>query len=799
MIDAVRGPLSLFLALCLALAVPAPAQEPLPTLPPEEEGATPPPSPPAPAPTTPEASGTQAPPAGGTAEPVPTPQPPGGPPSPLPPEERIDFQLQFPPDQGGGSAAGSAASLDYKRDDYAVLEGSVRIKYQDVDLQADRAEIDLSTKVVTATGHVIIDQGPRRMTGETAVYDLDTKTGTLTTASAQVAPDYFFRGEEIAKTGEDTYTITRGMFTSCSQKVPDWSFRVGHANVEAEGYAHVRNASMLAKKLPVFYTPYILWPVKRERSSGLLIPNFGYSDRRGASLGLAYFQTLGRSYDTTLHLDLFTQNYMGVGNEFRYRPSEGTRGDVIGYAVRDPFAPEEEDWRWKVEWNHVTNDLPWGMRGMVHFQDFSDFNFFRDFERDFDRNTLRFIDSRASVTGNWGPHLLNLLLNSRETFISFDESVDQQKLPEIEYRLRQTRLGRTPFYLQFQGSASYLDLARPASYSGGYGRVDAFPQVTLPIRSFPWLSLSIAGGERLTWYSDSLDTTETGTQVFAGEALSRAVPYGNLEIVGPSFSRIFSREMGEYARFKHVIEPRWTYTYLGDLDAEDEADIPLFDEVDTLASTSSGRFALVNRVLAKPKDEKGSAREIFLFELARRYSFDDKQPLQVGPGPIAGTPLTSSAGPLEALARFNPAERISFKLEAIYNTLFSNLASTGVSGNYGFGRGNSLGLTWYTRYTPENGETVGDQIRVFGGINLLPRKLRLEGQVNYDLQEKLLQQQRYILNWTAQCYGVRLELRDFRAGEGPRIRDKDFRFALSLKNVGTFLELTSRSSSTIEP
>ncbi len=506
MIDAVRGPLSLFLVLCLALAAPAAGQEPLPTMPPAEEGAEPPPSPPAPAPTTPEASGTQAPPAGGTTAPAPAPQTPPGPPaSPLSPEERIDFQLQFPADQGGGSAIGNAASLDYERDNYAVLEGSVRIKYQDVDLQADRAEIDLLTKIVTATGNVIIDQGPRRLTGETAVYDLDTKTGTLTTATAQVAPDYYFRGEEIAKTGEETYTITRGMFTSCSQEVPDWSFRVGHASVEIEGYAHIRNASMRAKKLPVFYTPYILWPVKRERSSGLLIPNFGYSERRGASLGLAYFQTLGRSYDTTFHLDLFSENYMGVGNELRYRPSEGTRGDVIAYAVRDPFALEEEDWRWKVEWNHVTNDLPWGMRGMVHFQDFSDFNFFRDFERDFDRNTLRFIDSRASVTGNWGPHLLNLLLNSRETFISFDQSVDQRKLPEIEYRLRQTRLGRTPLYLQFQGSASYLDIVRPDSYAGAYGRVDAFPQLTLPIRSFPWLSLSLSGGERLTWYSDIAD------------------------------------------------------------------------------------------------------------------------------------------------------------------------------------------------------------------------------------------------------------------------------------------------------
>ena len=97
------------------------------------------------------------------------------------------------------------------------------------------------------------------------------------------------------------------------------------------------------------------------------------------------------------------------------------------------------------------------------------------------------------------------------------------------------------------------------------------------------------------------------------------------------------------------------------------------------------------------------------------------------------------------------------------------------------------------------GETRADQIRLFGGLSVWPQKLRLEAQVNYDLETSFLQQQRYILNWTAQCYGIRLELRDFRAGEGPRIRDKDFRFSLSLKNVGTFLDLTSRSSSTTEP
>lgn len=813
MADARRLFPSLTLLALLLAWVPSQAQEPLPTTPPEEEGAE---QPPLTAPATPEAAGTQAPPASGSPAPVVPPgqappgqTPPGrtGPPGQkpaapaLPPPIPVDpdaitFDLKFPADQGGGSASGSALDLEYKRDDYAVLTGKVRIHYQDVDLQADRAEIDLNTKIITATGNVIIDQGPRRLSGVTAEFDLDTKTGTLTEATAQVAPDYYFSGDQIAKIDDDVYTVDNGIFTSCNQETPDWSFRLGRARVEAEKYAHIHHASMRAKKLPVFYTPYILWPVKRERSSGLLIPNFGYSDRRGAELGLAYFQTLGRSYDTTFHVDLFSENYLGLGNEFRYRPSEGTRGGLIGYAIRDPLANEfdQDEWRWKVEWHHVTNDLPLGMRGGVLYQNFSDFNFFRDFERDFDRNTLRFLDSRAFVAGNWGPHLLNFLVNDRETFVNQSDQVVQRKLPEVEYRLRSTRIGHTPLYMQFQGSASYLDLFRPGAYEGQYGRIDAFPQLTLPIRSFPWLALSVSGGGRLTYYTDSLNgPTATAPNAFSGEALDRILPSASAQIVGPSFSRVFDFQAGDYVRFKHVIEPRFTYNFLDETDEEDRGRFPVFDEVDNLGSTNSGRVALSNRVLAKPEGLRANAREIFLFEIARRYSFDPDQPLL-----FSSTGERSSAGPLEALLRFNPSNVTTLKADATYNTLAKGLDSTGLSGSYGSRKGDFVGLTWFTRYDAETGDARNDQIRLFGGVTVWPQKLRLEAQVNYDVKESFLQSQRYILNWTEQCYGIRLELRDFRSSEGATTRDKDFRFSLSLKNVGTFLDLTSRSGSTNE-
>lgn len=787
-------PSALLLALCLGL--PALAQETQP--PPAATPALPPaPAPETQAPAVPPAEPqgpikpVAAPPGAapsGLPQTTPTPAPPpapAGPPGAGP--GRLDFQLKFSADRGGGSTAGSAGNLEYKREDYAALTGGVVLHYQDIDIQADQADIDLKTKMVIALGNIVLDQGPRRLSGESMTFNLETKTGTLTNASGQVAPDYYFTGKEVEKTGDDTYVVTDGIFTSCTQKLPDWSFRLGRARVEVEGYAHVRSATMRAKKLPVFYTPYILWPVKSERSSGLLIPDVGYSNRRGASIGLAYFQTLGRSYDTTFHLDTYAQGFLGLGNEFRYQPTAGTKGDLLGYYIYDP---EINDWRWKVEWTHNADDLPWGMRGVVQYSDYSDFNFFRDFERSFDRNTLRFIDSRAFVSGNWGPHLLNMQVSSRETFRTQTETIEQRRLPEVEYRLRSTRLGHTPFYLDLTSSLDYFDIDQPNSYSGAYGRADLLPQISLPIRTFPWLSLKVTGGERLTWYGDSLDATQKN---FSGEALTRAFPVASAEIVGPSFSRIFDWKIGGFGKFKHIIEPRWTYSYLGDI--QDRQRTPVFDEVDSLRSTNVGRIALDQRILAKPNTENGQAREVLFFELARNYSFDNTRPLQVAP---SNPQVTTSAGPIEALLRFNPADRISLRVTASYDTLFSAITSTGLTGNLGFGKGNSVGATWFTGANPETGKSLNNQVRLDGNLAVTAWHIQLQGQLNYDFEQQIMQQKQIVFGYASQCYGLRLELRDFRTESGPRKRDKDIRFSLTLKNVGTFLDLTSRTSS-IEP
>ena len=761
----------------------------------------------------------------------------------------VRFELPMPAERGGGTVTGTAGDLEFVRDDYVVLSGGVEAKYQDVEFEADRVEVDLATSVLTAEGRVIVDQGPRRLSGATLTWQLETKTGTLTAAAGHVAPDYFFEGAEVAKIGEDVYTVTDGIFTSCTgDQAPDWSFRLGRATVEVEGYARVHHATMRVKKAPLLYSPYVLWPVKTERTSGMLVPNVGYSQRRGAYLGLAYYQVLGRSYDSTTYFDGYGEGYLGLGEEVRYRPTAGTEGAFRGYAIDDQ---EQEEWRWKVELDHESNDLPWGLRGVASVRKTSDFDFFRDFERDFDRAARRFELSRAFLSGSWGPHLLNVEVSDQETFFSGQPNAVDRRLPEIDYTLRSTKLGGTPLALQVESSVGFLSVDRSPSYDARYGRVHAVPQMSLPINPVPWLSLELFAGERFTWYGDSLD--DAG-DAFTGESLTRSGPFAGAGLIGPSFARVFTRRGGGAARaaddaperpaetegaqdpdedgpdaageqpldavldpfeeglqgavlaeetvprpaappedgdgggfgkLLHVIEPRFTYQWQ---DAyEDQRFVPRFDSIDGFASGNVGTISLINRLKAKPRDEQagGGSRDVATLEISRRYSFDQDEPLEGG---VAAE--NSQFGPYMASLRVNPSRALILEARATYSGLFSRLTSTSLSTDLRSDRGR-LGVRWNTNVAGPTGETLNDQYRFSGGVEAIPGRLLIQAWVDYDAERSMLQEHRYFVDYNSQCWSVHLEYRDYSPGVGD-LRERDYRLSFTLKNVGSFLDLTGR-------
>jgi lipopolysaccharide transport LptD-like protein len=723
-----------------------------------------------------------------------------------------NFQIKFHvPEKGGEVKLTTRQPVHYEKD--VSWEGSedVEIEYQDVKIRADKGRYDFPTKTATLEGNVIIDQGPSRMAGSRGTFHMDTKTGRLEDATADLAPTYHIIAEWIEKVGEETYRIHHGIFTACDVPKPDWSFYLAEATVTLEDYAYMKNVSFRVGTAPLLYFPYLVWPTKENRASGFLVPGIGYNSRHGAYLGLTYYWVTGRPTDLTSNVDVWSNGSYALGEEFRWTPSAESAGLFQGYAIHDTAAtvcvplseePSGGDGpctmsngsagvftqrtqnRWKIRLDHVSDNLPLGFRGVLSVRDYSDDLYLQDLERSFALASARQIVSRGFLTRNYGDNSLNFRVERIESF--FGTTVLQERLPSLEFFHRTARIGSSGFFLALESSASYLYINRGTDLPRGtYARADIHPTLSFPWKRIPWLSITARAGGRFTYYTDSTDDAQTH---FTGSSIRREYGEAGISLVGPSFSRIYDAEIGKFGKFKHIIEPRVDYTYVSEV--SDPQQIPAFDEVDLALGRHDIRYAIVNRLLARPADpKKGSAEEIASLEIAQTHAFTLPQVLSTSA--VTPTTTTTKDGPVQSLLRLVPGSILHFEGRMDFDIHASQVTSVSATTSVNW-KGNLVNATWFasrpvlTTPLPEGSASPNtDQIRLAAGVDL-SKAFRLDTQLNYDVTNRKLLEDRSLLSFKGSCYTLFLEVRELRIPPNNR---RDYRFVVNLKDIGTLLDV----------
>lgn len=732
-------------------------------------------------------------------------------------KQQSKFSFEFKGVKEGGEVKWTVpegGTTEFVRDEYVILQGpgGVKITYSDVVMQADKITYNFKTQDASAEGNVIIDQGPQRLSAERAVFNMGTKTGTLFTAQASLEPSVYFRGAEIEKVDDDTYRLSNGIFTSCDIDDPDWSFHVGEATINVEEYARLHDLSFRAGGLPLFYSPYLVWPTKTDRSRGFLVPKPGYNDDFGAYLKTAYFVPLGDSMDATVQVDGYSEGVVGTGIEARYIPTRNMKGMFNGLLVFNGGSSSEledifngNDLQWRYDYKHTQENLPGGFRGVIDVRDFSDLDFFQDYERDFSLNTLSNIYSSAYLTKNRPTYSLNIRTDRREHFLGrvllpdgreFQQSKLFDQLPAIEFRTYPNRIGTSPFYFSMESSASHLRTINNTGFgnpeiTSDYYRGDLFPTLTMQVRTPPWLAIKPRLSARGTFYSSSLcdalaDPECTIVNPIVEDELTRTYTQAEVEVVGPSFSRIFDGNVGGFSRFKHVIEPRVRYLYTSDV-VDEQLRVIRFDTVDSPSLPlvqELVEYALVQRLIGKESGESGVARDLmsltFRQSVALDKPFADLQP-ETGDG--------QRFSPLSVEIHVNPYQRMVIDATLIYGNRSKQLDQSSLAATIA-GRNSYLNLTWFTTYESAFSPFESNQIRFGTGGPIVPNRLRADAQVNYDIERDQLLEQRYVLSYFASCYDIALEFRDFIQFQGGSSPDhnKDYQLSISLKNVGTFLD-----------
>lgn len=125
--------------------------------------------------------------------------------------------------------------------------------------------------------------------------------------------------ERIEFAGHNRTILHRARYTTCPAGQDDWFLEVERLELDqAADIGTARHARVRYFGVPVFYFPYLNFPLSDERKSGFLMPRVGHTDKSGAELAVPYYFNLAPNYDDTLTPRFLAKRGLQLQNEFRY-------------------------------------------------------------------------------------------------------------------------------------------------------------------------------------------------------------------------------------------------------------------------------------------------------------------------------------------------------------------------------------------------------------------------------------------------------------------------------------------------
>lgn len=666
------------------------------------------------------------------------------------------------------------ASYWEKNGDRISATGNVELHYQEIILLADGAEVDVETKDVYAWGNVTITMPEENVRCEEIRFNLDSSQGELKDVTGMIQPTIFYQAESIERKSAELYGLRKAKITTCTQAIPRWKFSCSRANFKKDDYMEMWNAVFRVKKIPVFYIPYMRYPLDRERATGFLMPQGGFSGQKGAFYSQSFYWAIRRNMDATFNFDYFSDRGTGGGLEYRYLFSEGTGGLLNLYYFRfNQRAPEDSpENAYIVRFKH--NQTLFENFNIVADVDYqSSYDFLREFDNDFRRAVVSNRRSQIYVSRAWSYYNFNMRVSRFETYYSqSDDSIIRKNTPQIGFSSTKMKIAN-PIYFSFTSVFDNWEYGWASQYDNNVQRHSqslAFsPTITVPFTAIPWLTFNSAVSANLTYYFNSF---APGTSTVVNDPILGLNSSINLELNGPYFSKIFFNAQNE-PKLKHVIEPTFVYRY--------DSPVAVSDRIITqrfFYTNHYARYGLVNHFLIK---QDNMPREICTLGLYQTYYFDpENSPL--GNQNINGGPPQFSD--INGYFRLYPSRRYSLDFSASYNTYFKTFSALRLGASMGnIADPLFLKVNWYKSVSPylEFTRWSRHQIGFFGGVKI--PKLALEAQVEMDfniLEGEMLYSAAALV-YHYQCIDFKGELKIFYFRDKP---ETQFRFSFELGNIG---------------
>jgi len=276
--------------------------------------------------------------------------------------------------------------------------GNVVITHFSETLYGEKASMYLNSGETRVEGNVRYVGPEFTLYGGRIDYNFLTQDLQVTNARV-VADNYVVLGSKINRVSKDVFIAEEAEYSTCRDCPESWSVYGKKVHITAGQYVRITHAFVKIKGVVALYLPYMVFPIKKKRETGLLFPRFGINPRLGTRFQLPFFWAINDQQDMTLTPSLWGKR--GFGSQFEYRQMFGEKkwfeiNSLNGldrvYSDDRPYnmvGPNDHNvhFRHLSEYEHVFMSSN-NTNHYLYYSDVRDMDFVRDYEQ--------FINNRIS-------------------------------------------------------------------------------------------------------------------------------------------------------------------------------------------------------------------------------------------------------------------------------------------------------------------------------------------------------------------------------------------------------------------
>ena len=200
----------------------------------------------------------------------------------------------------------------------AFLYGNGDVKYENMELKAERIEMNMDSSLVHAygekdstgvwSGQPVYTQGDEKYNSDVMSFNFKTKKGFINNVKTEQGEGYM-QSESSKRANDGTLYLEHAKYTTCDAKHPDFYLALSRAKVKPGKEVVFGPAYLVVADVPLpLAVPYGFFPFKKKYSSGFLMPTYGDDSRRGFYLrNGGYYFAFNDYWDMRLLGEIYTK------------------------------------------------------------------------------------------------------------------------------------------------------------------------------------------------------------------------------------------------------------------------------------------------------------------------------------------------------------------------------------------------------------------------------------------------------------------------------------------------------------